>query len=323
MGRQHDQSSPRAGRTSSAPPEDAVVGRLQALGAELATTPAAAYRNATRARLVAMAAVRAAPEDAAAGPTGPRLRRLRVTGASAPRWRTRETAGLAGAALSVTTVGGLLAASQGTAPGDLLYGVKRSGERTQVALASDTTRGRTLLDLASTRLTELSELTQDGAAQPVATGPAGGTTALAAGAASGVVLDTLATMDDQTTRGAWWVATTSVAAGRAGDLTALASWAADQETGLAALGDGAPTAVAPALAASADLAAAVADRATGLVEALGCATGPATSGTDDLGPRPAPCVPSTHHAMTRTGDDADTDGSPPVCVDALGLPVLC
>jgi hypothetical protein len=312
VGSQHEDAGRRSRRASAGRSaerrEDAVVRRLQALGADLATTPTADHRAATRARLVAMAAVRPpAPDAAASGPTSLR-RGLLSGGASDPRWRTRATAGLAGAALSVSTFGGLLAASQGAGPSDLLYDVKRGGERAQLALAGDA-RGSTLLDFATTRLTELSELTQGGVA--VLPAAAGSTTVLAAGAASGVVVDTLAVMDDQTAEGAWWVTTRSVTSGEEAGLTELASWAADQAAGLAALGGAVPITAGPALDASTDLVAAVADRATGLSEALGCATGPATSGTDELGPLPAACPSPTSRSGTDGGPRIDPAPPPP------------
>ncbi len=77
VGQQHDDALCRSGPPAAEPREDAVVGRLEALGAELTTAPAAEYRAATRARLVAMAAVRPVPEEAADGggvPAGPPAR---------------------------------------------------------------------------------------------------------------------------------------------------------------------------------------------------------------------------------------------------------
>jgi len=85
-------------------------------------------------------------------------RRRALAGSASPRRRSRLTAGLAGAALTVTALGGLLAAAQGARPGDLLYDLWRGGEQTQLALAGDASRGLTLLDFASTRLDEVGQL---------------------------------------------------------------------------------------------------------------------------------------------------------------------
>lgn len=267
--------------------EDALVARLQSLGTLLAEHPDDRHRAATRARLVAMAAVRTPAAGAVRSPVAPRLRRLVAAGR-----RSRLTAGLAGAALTVGALGGVLAASQGAAPGDLLYEVKRGGERTQLALAGDATRGPTLLDFASTRLTELTEL--------------------ARAADTGLVVDTLGTMDGQTTRGAAEVTSRSVEAADPTALSALATWAAGQESGLRALTGAVPEPAGPALAGSTDLVAAVAERATALVAALACTAGPPAAGADELGPLPAPCPSAPSRTATRggTGGDASVAAAP-------------
>src|SRR3954469_9856885 len=177
-----------------------VVARLHALAPHLDGEPDPDFRAATRARLVAMAAVRT-PDPAPV----PRVRRLlspRAADSAPSRWRTRLTAGLAGAALGVTAVAAVVAVAAGTGPGDLLYDVKRGTEQTQLALAGDS-RGQTLLDLAGTRLAELQEL---------------------AGADPGLVISTLATMDDQTTEGASWLTTRAVETGSDEPLTHLSHW---------------------------------------------------------------------------------------------------
>ncbi len=276
--------------------EDAVVDLLQRLGRELAESPAADRRAATRARLVAMAAVR---EPGRRPTTGP-LRRL--LGRGAPR---RVTAGLAGAALTVCAFGGLLVASRDATPGDLLYGVKRGGEQTQLALAGDAGRGRTLLDLARTRLTELDAIDDPDA-----------------------VVHTLGEMDELTTRGAREVTARSVAGPDPAALTGLGRWAAGQGAGLTALADDLPAPAGAALDGSASLVTAVADRATALARALECAGGPAVAGSDALGPLPAPCAPATARTATRdgaggaaedgAGDGGEVAAAPPAVPDGAG-----
>ena len=288
-GRSHSGAGPAS--------EDALVERLRALESELAASPDEDFRAATRARLVAMAAVRepVAATAAVRRPEAARsaLRRLLAPGAdaSAARWRSRLTAGLAGAALTVTALGGLLAASQGARPGDLLYDVKLGGEHTQLALASDSTRGRTLLDFASTRLEELTALTQEGASALPAGGAAtpGTQTVLAAGPGVALVEDTLVAMDRQTTQGSWWLTTQAVPASDRVALTALRDWARHQSAGLAGLATAIPAPAQQAFTTSANLITAVAARATALQQAVSCAGGPATGGTDELGPVPAAC----------------------------------
>ena len=192
-----------------------VVTMLQELAPQLDVEPDPEYRHAARQRLVAMAAVRT-PE-----PVRPNaLRRLlaaRAVDAPAGRWRTRATAGLAGAALTVTSLATLVALSAGAGPGDVLYGVKRGTEQTQLALAGDS-RGQALLDLARTRLEELDDIDGD----------------------AGLVASTLATMDDQTTEGATWYMARALDASDPAPLDTVSRWAGAQSAQLQAVGAGVP-----------------------------------------------------------------------------------
>jgi hypothetical protein len=191
--------------------DDMVVARLHELAPHLDGEPDPAFRAATRARLVAMAAVRTPEPEPATG-----LKRLLAARApdSAPaRWRSRLTAGLAGAAMAVTALATLVAVSTDARPGDALYSLKRGTEQTQLALAGDA-RGQTLLDLAATRLDELEGLTD---ADPA------------------LVLDTVRTMDDQTTEGAAWLTERSVTTKALAPLEDLAVWTAEQSDELAAV----------------------------------------------------------------------------------------
>jgi hypothetical protein len=294
--------------------EAAVVSRLQDLAPALDGEPDDDFRTATRARLVAMAAVRSpAPE-----PVSP-VRRLlagRSTDALPARWRTRLTAGLAGAALTVTALSTLVALSTDARPGDVLYGLKRGTEQTQLALAGDSRRGQTLLDLAGTRLDELEYLVSEGAtALPAAGAPPadGRPVVLAAGSGDELVLQTLDTMDAQTTDGAAWLAQRSVTADDAGPLDDLADWVAGQSDGLSALTGEVTGAVHSAFDHSLELLTEIGARADGLRAALDCPAGPATDGSDDLGPMPAPCPPAPAagdgHGDGAPGSTAGTSGS--------------
>ena len=252
--------------------EDAVVARLHQLAADLDDAPDPRFRAATRDRLVAMAAVRTPQPAPRSG-----LRRLlaaRTDGGPPAAWRTRLTAGLAGAAMTVTALGTLTALSADARPGDALYGLKRGTEQTHLALAGDD-RGLTLLEFAGIRLDELAALTAPAAAD---------------------VRALLGTMDAQTREGAALLTAQAVGNRDAGPVDGLADWAGRQTAELAALQPGLPEDAAAASQASLDLLADVTDRATGLQTALGCADAPATAGTDELGPVPAPCpaeVPAT------------------------------
>jgi hypothetical protein len=298
--------------------EDAVVAALHQLAPHLDGEPDPAFRAATRARLVAMAAVRSpAPEPV----TG--FKRFLAAGAedvTPPRWRTRLTAGLAGAALTVTAAASLVALSSGARPGDVLYGLKRGTEQTELALAGDS-RGQTLLGFASTRLDELETLVDESPGALPAGGGAGGAgrTLLAAGADPELVISTLETMDDQTTEGTAWLTDRAVTTRSAGPLDDLAVWAAAQTDGLTALAPELPDAAGAAVSHALALLSDVSARTDGLQEALTCPTGPAVSAADELGPAPAPCVPAAPKATTSGPETGvpDTGSSTPATTPAV------
>jgi hypothetical protein len=268
--------------------EDALVARLHALAPHIDGEPDADFRAATRARLVAMAAVR----TPAPAPVSP-LRRLLGAPSAPSRWRTRLTAGLAGAALTVTALATVVAVSTDSRPGDSLYGLKRGTEQTQLALAGDA-RGETLLDLAAARLDEVRALVDENAtALPAAGAPgdAGALTFLAAGPDPELVLSTLHTMDEQTTEGAAWLTERAVTTEDGQPLDTLATWAQAQSAELSALRPDVPDAADAAVLDSLVLLADIGTRVAALDPALDCAGGPATVGSDELGPVPAVCPP--------------------------------
>ncbi|TFV65404.1 UNVERIFIED_ORG: hypothetical protein E4P37_09845, partial [Bacillus sp. AZ43] len=249
--------------------EDALVARLQELGPALDGEPDPAFRAATRARLVAMAAVRTPEPEPATG-----LRRLlavRAPDGPPPRWRGRLTAALAGGAMAITALAGLVAVADGARPGDPLYDLKRGTEQTQLALAGDA-RGRTLLDFATTRFHEVEQLVRDGEADPT------------------LVVETLRTMDAQTREGAAWLADRAVDTGDGGPLDVLSGWAAGQSGGLSGLQAVVPGDAADAVGRSLTLLADIGARTDDLRTALTCAGGPAVDGADALGPVPAACA---------------------------------
>lgn len=242
-----------------------VVAMLQDLAPRLEVEPDPAFRLATRQRMVAMAAVRT-PEPVRPSP----LRRLlaaRASDAPAARWRTRVTAGLAGAALTVTSLATLVALSTGARPGDVLYGVKRGTEQTQLALAGDS-RGQVLLDLARTRLDELAGIAAD----------------------AGLAESTLETMDRQTGEGAAWLTSRALDSSDTAPLDRLSGWAAEQSARLDEARTGVPAPAADEVDASRALLTQVTERADSLRAALACPAGPALLGTDLLGPVADGCL---------------------------------
>ena len=289
-------------------------------------------RSAQRARLVAMAAVRpvgaaavrpigatavrpvgaAAVRTPEAGAT--RWQRLLAGGAvDAPvrRWRTRLTAGLLGAAMSVGALSGLLALAQDAEPGDLLYGLKRGGEETQLALASDEDRGLTLLGFASTRLAELADLTgSEAGARPAAVGvDSPGAAAAASGVDADTVVDVLTTMDEQTVEGTAALTTVAAQRGDRAALATLAGWSTGQRTGLAGLA--VPAGAGSAVTASLTLVDAVAARAAALQAARACPVGAADAGTDRLGIVPGAC-PDAAPVPTSPATSSADPGAVPV-----------
>ncbi|MGY1770566.1 DUF5667 domain-containing protein [Blastococcus sp. SYSU D00813] len=245
--------------------EEAVVAGLRRLATALDDEPAPDFRAASRARLVAMAAVRS-PE-----PARPTVVR-RLLGARAgdgppSRWRTRVTAGIAGAALAVSALGTLVALSADAQPGDLLYDLKRGTEQTQLALAGDD-RGLTLLEFASTRLDELAAAQDD----------------------PELVVQTLATMDAQTTEGAALLVGSAVEDGDPAPADRLADWSEQQAAELAALQPELPTVTSGAAQASLELLDAVQARVAAVQAALDCPTVPPAEGRDALGPVPGICA---------------------------------
>jgi hypothetical protein len=263
--------------------EEMVVARLQSLAPHLDGEPDPAFRAATRARLVAMAAVRTPePEPVSA------WRRLLTTAPAAPsRLRTRLTAGLAGAALTVTALATVVAVSTDARPGDALYGLKRGTEQTQLALAGDS-RAETLLDFARTRLEEVRALDGD----------------------ADLVVETLATMDEQTTEGAALLAERAVENGDEAPLDTLEEWAEVQSAGLADVRDDVPAGAEAAVDDSLGLLAEITTRSDGLHTALGCSDGPATLPADELGPVPGLCLPGGTGAPA-PGETDPGLGTPP------------
>jgi hypothetical protein len=259
--------------------EEMVVARLQALAPHLDGEPDPAFRAATRARLVAMAAVRS-PEPQPVSP----IRRLLTAGPVVPaRWRRRFTAGLAGAALTVTALATVVALSADARPGDALYALKRGTEQAQLALAGNS-RGNVLLDLARTRLEEVRTLDGDAA----------------------LMVATLETMDAQTTEGAAWLTERAVATRDETRLETLDEWTEVQSASLTAMQADVPPSAQDEVADSLVLLAEISSRADGLRAALDCAAGPATTGFDELGPVPGLCLPE--HADPSTGGGAAGEG---------------
>ncbi|MGN9810712.1 DUF5667 domain-containing protein [Micromonospora sp. BQ11] len=125
------------------------------------------FRTGLRAMLVATAeregigAPAATPEPAARRLAGAVTRSRLLPAVTGRRARARGAI-LVGIAAGAVAVSGISAASENAVPGDALYGMKRSTERAQLALASsDVSRGQLFLDFARTRLDEAASVRGD------------------------------------------------------------------------------------------------------------------------------------------------------------------
>ncbi|GAA4570282.1 hypothetical protein GCM10023176_28470 [Micromonospora coerulea] len=123
------------------------------------------FRSGLRAMLVATAeregiGAPAAAKSETAG-AGASTRASLLPAVTARRARARGAI-LVGIAAGAVALSGISAASENAVPGDALYGMKRSTERAQLALASsDISRGQLFLDFARTRLDEAASVHGD------------------------------------------------------------------------------------------------------------------------------------------------------------------
>jgi hypothetical protein len=243
--------------------------------------------------------------------------RFAVFGLGGRRIRARGAI-VIGVAAGAMAVSGISAASENAAPGDALYGVKRSAERAQLAMAgSDVTRGQLSLDFARTRLTEATALPGDNHD-------------------FGSVLDD---MDNSTRKGVSLLTTSSVARHDTKPLTTVDSFAAGQQRTLnPVLGKLDATNRTRALA-SISLLDAVRQRVDNLRGGLSCSS-VSPIGADMLGPKLRGCATQPNNDSTlnrpngrtgklsgrspeedapahprRTASPAATDGSTPATTE--------
>jgi hypothetical protein len=150
---------------------DAQLAELVAIGHSLSAARSGVrvdseFRVGLRAMLVATAerdgigTTATETETEPGGHAAARETRRSLFGRGAGRRIRARGAIVIGVAAGAVAVSGISAASENAAPGDALYGVKRSTERAQLAMAgSDVTRGQLSLDFARTRLAEAGALT--------------------------------------------------------------------------------------------------------------------------------------------------------------------
>nr|WP_084599417.1 DUF5667 domain-containing protein [Actinoplanes subtropicus] len=238
------------------------------------------FRVGLRAMLVATAerdGIGDFPEEPApvAAPASHGVRGL-VIGRGGRRIRARGAI-VIGVAAGALAVSGISAASENASPGDALYGVKRSTERAQLAMAgSDVSRGQLSLDFARTRLTEAASMAGDAAG-------------------FGGVLDD---MDNDTRKGVRLLHTSAVARRDVKPLATVDAFVDRQRQTLMPVLNRLSPANRERAASSLALLDAVGRRADDLRAGLNCST-VLSAGADELGPKLRDCTTSA--AGTATG----------------------
>ncbi|WP_249714297.1 DUF5667 domain-containing protein [Rhizomonospora bruguierae] len=226
---------------------------------------------------IGVTAVAAEPEPATKAASvsalarfGPRAGQRTVEGGGlSVRGRRLRTRGaiLAGVAVGAIAVSGISTASEDAQPGDALYGVKRSTERAQLALASsDVNRGQLHLDFARTRLTEASAANTAGATLPTL----------------------LADMDSDTRSGVKLLTTAAASRRDDGPLRSLDAFLTGQQAGVAKLVTRADGEDRQRAIESRTLLEDVRVRVDALRRTLACGASP-DANTDSLGPLPRTC----------------------------------
>lgn len=260
---------------------DDELAALVALRHRLATTAAGPeadpeFRTGLRAMLLATAEREGIGRTAQPTTAPPALRRGGFLPASHPARRTHtirpargpraRTAVVAGVAVGAVAFTGMSTASENAVPGDPLYGVKRSTERAQLALASsEVGRGQLYLGFARTRLAEARTLASD-------------------------LEQVLADMDRDTSLG---VRLLTAAATNRQDPAALAAvdeFATGQREALEDLSGEVTGADLTRLAGSLALLDAIEQRTAELRQSLQDCGGPSATSIDSLGPVPGTCV---------------------------------
>ncbi|MEV4464298.1 DUF5667 domain-containing protein [Micromonospora echinofusca] len=246
---------------------------LVAVGRRLTVAPPAVevdpeFRTGLRAMLLATA-----EREGIGAPAEPSSRRSADAGRSrllpavtARRARARGAI-LVGVAAGAVALSGISAASENAVPGDALYGMKRSTERAQLALASsDVSRGQLFLDFARTRLAEAAALRgdEDGFS---------------------AVLDD---MDADTRQGVRLLTTAAAQRSDPAALDAINSFLTGQRRAVGGLLDDAGRADRDRTRRSLALLDAARKRSDALRAAIACGL-PAPAGSDALGPAPASC----------------------------------
>ncbi|MEU3456177.1 DUF5667 domain-containing protein [Micromonospora sp. NPDC006766] len=226
------------------------------------------FRTGLRAMLVAAAERQSAdtlakPDTA---PAGAGVRGSLLPAVTGRRARARGAI-LVGVAAGAVALSGISAASENALPGDALYGMKRSTERAQLALASsDLSRGQLFLDFARTRFDEAATVRGDRARLSA-------------------VLDD---MDADTRQGVRLLATVAAQRSDPAGLNAIDAFLVSQQQAVRGLLHRADHVERDRAHRSLALLDDASSRAAGIRAAIACGL-PAPSASDSLGPTPDVC----------------------------------
>ncbi|MCG5450012.1 MULTISPECIES: DUF5667 domain-containing protein [Micromonospora] len=252
---------------------DGQLAPLVAVGQRLSVDPPAVevdqdFRTGLRAMLLATAereglgSTPAAVSEPAATTTRGRL----LPAVTARRARARGAI-LVGIAAGAIAVSGISAASENAVPGDALYGMKRSTERAQLALASsDISRGQLFLDFARTRVGEAAKLRGDRIGYSA-------------------VLDD---MDADSRQGVRLLTSAAVQRAEPGSLDTLNTFVSSQRRAVRGLLDGSTRVDRERTQRSLVLLESIRERSDELRAAIACGL-PAPTASDALGPNPNTC----------------------------------
>ncbi len=278
----------RWGRRRDAGPTSLEANLVKRLRALPGPAPEPRFTSELRAQLVAITA-RIVSESATADadPADSAVARSRATGGRTVRALRRPVLALAGAStVLVLLLGMAVWMSNGSLPGQSLYGVKRASENVQLSMAgNDVAKAQAYLELAGNRVREAAKLLT----QPSAMLASGGINAdgkrISPHTAS-LVRDTLASADDDTVHGMQLLSRAAVAQLSKDPLTKMTTWWPGQNTRMTEVRNRIPAgALRTRAQASVLLLQRIATRTGQLAHAMGC---PCLSRAlaDELGPVP-------------------------------------
>jgi hypothetical protein len=291
--------------------DDPTLAPLVALSSALQSTattdgPAPEFRTALRQRLVAVAAVQGVGETAS---VSSRVRE------KAGAWRVqRRIAIVAGSAAAVTAVAGVGIGASRSLPGDAFYGLKRTTESVQLALAQgDEAKGKRHLEFARTRLSEVKALAARGEALPALV-PGEPAAAGLPPSGNGRLADTLRAMDDETRAGATDLFLAYQHSGSTEPLTTLHAFTVKQYDALMALLPALPSDVQPPAERSLALLRIVATDTVALAPHRSGSTGP--TGSTGTHPTTRP----THKRRSGSGSSSTPKPTPTTVSSSAGSP---